>query len=235
MAAPNFYLREDGGRFDATQLIGSDGALIGRQKMVHIAQARQFYEQDCYTPSDDGFQVFDTPHGRIGVVVRFDRHYPESIRSTVGAITEYSAEAASTTLRHLLSTVRQVDLPDQDSRWPPRNTWGSTTWTAARPLTALPPSWASVRCISAAFSVRSTERGSRSISAAFASKKQSSCRKNSLQGATVCAARSAVCACKSPQIVIKYPYKVRLPIPFLQTLTRHRSCYDEEGSGGYRL
>ena len=30
MAAPNFYLREDGGRFDATQLIGSDGALIGR-------------------------------------------------------------------------------------------------------------------------------------------------------------------------------------------------------------
>ena len=28
--------------------------------------------------------------------------------------------------------------------------------------------------------------------------KQSSCRKNSLQGATVCAARSAVCACKSP-------------------------------------
>ena len=29
-------------------------------------------------------------------------------------------------------------------------------------------------------------------------KKQSSCRKSSLQGATVCAARSAVCACKSP-------------------------------------
>ena len=55
MAAPNFYLREDGGRFDATQLIGSDGALIGRQKMVHIAQARQFCEQDCCTPSDDGF------------------------------------------------------------------------------------------------------------------------------------------------------------------------------------
>ncbi len=56
--------------------------------------------QDYYTPSEDGFQVFDTPHGRIGVVVCFDRHYPESIRSTVGAITEYSEEAASTTLRH---------------------------------------------------------------------------------------------------------------------------------------
>ena len=81
MAAPNFYLREDGGCFDATLLIDSDGALIGRQKMVHIAQAHQFYEQDYYTPSDDGFQVFDTPHDRIGVVVCFDRHYPESIRT----------------------------------------------------------------------------------------------------------------------------------------------------------
>lgn len=81
MAAPNFYLREPGGCFDTTLLIGSDGELIGRQKMVHIAQATQFYEQDYYTPSDDGFPVFDTPFGRIGVVVCFDRHYPESIRT----------------------------------------------------------------------------------------------------------------------------------------------------------
>lgn len=81
MATPNFYLREAGGCFDTTILIGADGALIGRQKMVHIAQAPQFYEQDYYTPSDDGFLVFDTPHGCIGVVVCFDRHYPESIRT----------------------------------------------------------------------------------------------------------------------------------------------------------
>ena len=81
MAAPNFYLREPSGYFDTTLLIGSDGALLGRQKMVHIAQAAQFYEQDYYTPSDDGFLVFDTPHGRIGIVVCFDRHYPESIRT----------------------------------------------------------------------------------------------------------------------------------------------------------
>ena len=139
--------------------------------------AKTDYGKATTPPATMDFRCSTRPHGRIGVVVCFDRHYPESIRSTVGAITEYSAEAASTTLRHLLSTVRQVELPDQYSRWPPRNTWGSTTWTAARPLTALPPSWASVRCSSAAFSVRSMERGSRSISAAFASKKQSSCRK----------------------------------------------------------
>ena len=49
--------------------------------MVHIAQAAQFYEQDYYTPSDDGFLVFDTAFGKLGIVVCFDRHYPESIRT----------------------------------------------------------------------------------------------------------------------------------------------------------
>ena len=28
--------------------------------MVHIAQADKFFEQDYYTPSDDGFKVFET-------------------------------------------------------------------------------------------------------------------------------------------------------------------------------
>lgn len=32
-------MKEPCGSFDTTRLIGSDGALLGRQKMVHIAQA----------------------------------------------------------------------------------------------------------------------------------------------------------------------------------------------------
>lgn len=60
---------------------GADGAVLGVQKMVHVAQAPQFCEQDYCPPSDDGFHVFDTPLGRIGIVVCFDRHYPESIRT----------------------------------------------------------------------------------------------------------------------------------------------------------
>lgn len=51
--------------------------------MVHVAQAEKFYEQDYYTPAEDGFHVFDTEYGKIGIVVCFDRHYPESIRTEV--------------------------------------------------------------------------------------------------------------------------------------------------------
>lgn len=81
MVVPNVYLEEAGNAYDANILIGSGGEILGVQKMVHVAQAPEFYEQDYYTPSDDGFHVYDTEFGRIGIVICFDRHYPESIRT----------------------------------------------------------------------------------------------------------------------------------------------------------
>ena len=69
MAVPNVYLYENGKPYDASLLIDSDGEILGVQKMVHIAQADKFFEQDYYTPADDGFKVC------------FDRHYPESVRT----------------------------------------------------------------------------------------------------------------------------------------------------------
>ncbi len=80
-ASPNFYFRENGKNYDASFLIDRAGEVIGCQKMVHIAQAEYFYEQDYYTPSDDGFHVFDLGGIKVGIVVCFDRHYPESIRT----------------------------------------------------------------------------------------------------------------------------------------------------------
>lgn len=81
MVVPNLYWYENKNAYDASLLIQKDGTIAGLQKMVHIAQANQFFEQDYYTPSDDGFKVFDTEYGKIGIVVCFDRHYPESIRT----------------------------------------------------------------------------------------------------------------------------------------------------------
>ncbi len=78
---PNIYLLENEKTFDASILIDRKGEIIGTQKMVHVAQADKFFEKDYYTPSDDGFKVFDTEFGKIGIVVCFDRHYPESIRT----------------------------------------------------------------------------------------------------------------------------------------------------------
>ncbi len=79
--SPNVYLEADGKRYDTSLWIDPCGELKGAAKMVHIAQAEQFYEQDYYTPSPDGFKVFDTPLGKVGIVICFDRHLPESIRT----------------------------------------------------------------------------------------------------------------------------------------------------------
>lgn len=80
-ASPNFYIEENGKCYDMSLLIDDHGSIIGRQKMVHIAQCDKFYEQSYYTPSEEGFVVTDTKFGKIGIVVCFDRHYPESIRT----------------------------------------------------------------------------------------------------------------------------------------------------------
>lgn len=78
---PNFYLEENNKCYDASPVFDSNGMLLGVSKMVHIAQAEFFYEQDYYTQSDSGFHVYETSFGNIGVVICFDRHFPESIRT----------------------------------------------------------------------------------------------------------------------------------------------------------
>jgi len=80
-ASPNVYLNIENRPYDASLIINSYGELKGISTMVHIAQCKQFYEQDYYTQSQDGFNVYDTSFGKIGVVVCFDRHLPESIRT----------------------------------------------------------------------------------------------------------------------------------------------------------
>jgi predicted amidohydrolase len=81
VAVPNLYLEQGGQRFDASPVIDSDGSVLGVSKMVHIVQAPQFYERDYYTQSETGFQVYETSVGKVGVVICFDRHFPESTRA----------------------------------------------------------------------------------------------------------------------------------------------------------
>lgn len=84
-ASPNVYLRHEGGCYDTSLLIDRQGEILRQSMMVHITQQPGFYEQDYYAPSNEGFRVVDTEIGRIGIVICFDRHYPESFRTCVRA------------------------------------------------------------------------------------------------------------------------------------------------------
>ncbi len=67
----------DGSTFyNSAALTGPDG-FIGCYRKTHL-----FFEENLYfTPGDTGFRVWDTPIGKIGVMICFDWFFPESART----------------------------------------------------------------------------------------------------------------------------------------------------------
>ncbi len=77
----NVYERDGARTFDCSPVIDADGRLLGRTRMIHITDYACFHEQGYYTPGDTGAPVYETAHGRIGVAICYDRHYPEYMRA----------------------------------------------------------------------------------------------------------------------------------------------------------
>ncbi|MEF2140789.1 nitrilase family protein [Vibrio alginolyticus] len=64
---------KDGVRlFDSSVLIGPSG-YIGRYRKAHLWNKEKLW----FTPGDEGFPVFDTPIGRIGLLICWDIWFPE--------------------------------------------------------------------------------------------------------------------------------------------------------------
>ena len=81
VAVLNLFERDGDQTFDTSPVIDADGTLLGRTRMVHITDYDAFHEQGYYAPGDRGLPVYETAAGRVGVVICYDRHYPEAMRS----------------------------------------------------------------------------------------------------------------------------------------------------------
>jgi len=77
----NLYERSGMNAYDSSPVIDADGSILGTTRMMHITQYESFYEQEYYDPGDSGAPVYETAHGRLGVCICYDRHYPEYLRS----------------------------------------------------------------------------------------------------------------------------------------------------------
>jgi len=77
----NLFERAGASTYDSSPVIDADGSLLGVTRMVHITDYACFHEQGYYTPGDRGAPVYDTAHGRIGVAICYDRHFPEYMRA----------------------------------------------------------------------------------------------------------------------------------------------------------
>jgi N-carbamoylputrescine amidase len=61
-------------------VIGADGQLVGLYRKMHIPDDPGYYEKYYFTPGDLGFGGFNTPLGRLGVLICWDQWYPEPAR-----------------------------------------------------------------------------------------------------------------------------------------------------------
>jgi predicted amidohydrolase len=70
------YCEADGDRrYNAAVCLTGDGVL-GRHRKVHLPAG----ERTAYAPGDE-FAAFDTPAGRVGMLIDYDKTFPESART----------------------------------------------------------------------------------------------------------------------------------------------------------
>jgi N-carbamoylputrescine amidase len=82
VVASLFEKRAAGLYHNTAAVLGSDGELRGIYRKMHIPDDPLYFEKFYFTPGDTGFLNFDTPAGRIGVLVCWDQWYPEGARLT---------------------------------------------------------------------------------------------------------------------------------------------------------
>lgn len=71
----NVVEQSSGRLYDTAVLVGPDG-YIGRYRKTHLWNTEKLW----FTPGDEGFSVFDTRIGRIGLLVCWDIWFPETAR-----------------------------------------------------------------------------------------------------------------------------------------------------------
>ena len=87
LIAPIFERAPDGRFFNTAAILGPDGALIGKYRKssipfldVRLSSEPRGNEKFYFEPGNLGFPTFATPFGRIGILICYDRHFPEAAR-----------------------------------------------------------------------------------------------------------------------------------------------------------
>jgi N-carbamoylputrescine amidase len=81
LIVPIYEKEMEGVLYNAAAVIDHRGQYLGKYRKHHIPQVPPgFWEKYFFKPGTGGYPVFDTPFGRIGVYICYDRHFPEGAR-----------------------------------------------------------------------------------------------------------------------------------------------------------
>lgn len=77
----NLYEHAGDKAYDSSPVINTDGSIMNVTRMIHITEYEFFHEQGYYSPGDGDIKIYDTPYGKLGVSICYDRHFPEYMRA----------------------------------------------------------------------------------------------------------------------------------------------------------
>lgn len=80
LIAPIWEVDADFHTYYNTAAVISPQGLMGRYRKRHIPSIPGMQERHYFTPGNIPYPVFDSPYGKFGVVICFDRHFPEVFR-----------------------------------------------------------------------------------------------------------------------------------------------------------
>ncbi|MEI7709144.1 MAG: carbon-nitrogen hydrolase [bacterium] len=78
---PIYEKAKNGKYYNSAVVYNVDGKSLGIYHKVHIPHDPGFYETEYFEEGNEGYKTFNTPFGKIGVLICFDQWFPEAARA----------------------------------------------------------------------------------------------------------------------------------------------------------
>lgn len=81
LVVPWYEEEQPGVYYNSAVVIEKDGRILGKYRKTHIPHVGPcFWEKFYFKPGNLGYPVFETSVGRVGLIICYDRHFPEVAR-----------------------------------------------------------------------------------------------------------------------------------------------------------
>lgn len=109
MVLPMYEKEMAGFLYNTAAVIDADGTFLGKYRKHHIPHVGGFWEKFYFRPGNQGYPVFQTAVGKVGVYICYDRHFPEGWRALGlnGAEIVFNPSATSRGLSKYLWQIEQ--------------------------------------------------------------------------------------------------------------------------------
>jgi beta-ureidopropionase len=78
LVVPFFEEAQTGVYYNSAVVIESDGSVLGKYRKSHIPHVGPcFWEKFYFKPGNLGYPVFESSVGKVGLIICYDRHFPE--------------------------------------------------------------------------------------------------------------------------------------------------------------